>query len=128
MKTQDASDHWEGIYATKAADAVSWYQARPTHGLDLIMRAAPDPATPILDVGSGASTLLDALLDAGYTNVSALDISAQALAQSKIRLGARAAQVRWLVADVRRAGLPPGGVGLWHDRAVFHFLTRASDR
>ncbi len=95
MKTQDAVDHWEGIYASKAPDAVSWYQTQPTHGLDLIKRAAPDPATPILDVGSGASTLLDALLDAGYTDVGALDISAHALAQSRARLGARACLSFW---------------------------------
>jgi ubiquinone/menaquinone biosynthesis C-methylase UbiE len=120
--------HWEDIYATKAVDDVSWFQAQPTQSLELIKACAPNPSAHIFDAGSGASTLLDALLDNGYARVTALDISSHALEKSKLRLGSRADKIDWLVADITQVKLPESSVDVWHDRAVFHFLTRASDR
>ena len=124
----DSKTHWEGIYNAKAADKVSWFQTHPTHSLPLIQRAAASHAARILDVGSGASTLLGALIDAGYQNICAIDISSAALAVAQRQLDGRANQVEWVEADVTRLQLPPQSVDVWHDRAVFHFLTRTSDR
>ena len=125
----NTNDHWEGIYATKPTDGVSWFQPRPALSRDLIALAAGgNRQARILDAGSGASTLIDALLDDGFTQISALDISRHALDHSRARLGARADAVNWIVADVTRAALPPASVDIWHDRAVFHFLTRAASR
>jgi SAM-dependent methyltransferase len=119
----DVRRHWEQVYETKTADAVSWFQARPNTSLTFVADSGLSPAAPVIDVGGGASTLVDHLLDLGYANVSVLDISAPALAQAKARLGAaRARKVHWLVQDVTRF-VPPQPYALWHDRAVFHFLT-----
>lgn len=121
-------DHWEGIYASKAPHEVSWFQHQSTQSLRLLMLAAPDRSAHIMDVGSGASTLLASLLDSGYTQITAVDISATALAKSQAQLGLRANQVQWLEADITQAQLPLASVDVWHDRAVFHFLTRTNDR
>jgi SAM-dependent methyltransferase len=121
-------EHWDHIYRSTAASDVSWYQPTPTVSLELIRRVAPDLDAPIIDVGGGASTLVDALLDAGYRDVTVLDLSGAALAVARERLGARAAQVTWLESDVLTAPLPAGGYAVWHDRAVFHFLTDPRDR
>lgn len=119
----DVRRHWEQVYETKPADAVSWFQTRPNTSLMFIADSGLSPDAPVIDVGGGASTLIDHLLDLGYANVSVLDISAHALAQAKTRLGAaRARRVHWLVQDVTRF-VPPQPYALWHDRAVFHFLT-----
>lgn len=121
-------DHWERIYQTKPDSEVSWYQPEATVSLDLIRRAAPDVDAPIIDVGGGASTLVDGLLDAGYRRLTVLDLAASALAVARHRLAERAARITWIESDVLTATLPPNGYRVWHDRAVFHFLTDASER
>jgi SAM-dependent methyltransferase len=120
--------HWDGVYGTKAADEVSWFRPHLETSLALIEQAAPDRDSRIIDVGGGESTLVDDLLAKGYNKLTVLDISRTALEVTKLRLGDRAAGVEWLAADVTRIGLPLGAFDLWHDRAVFHFLTEASDR
>lgn len=120
--------HWETVYETKSADAVSWYRAHLERSLALIERAAPDRDAAILDVGGGASTLVDDLLARGYRDVSVLDISSQALATARKRLGAQANTVHWLAADLLDAPLQASRYDLWHDRAVFHFLTDVAQR
>jgi ubiquinone/menaquinone biosynthesis C-methylase UbiE len=120
--------HWENIYGTKNATEVSWFQSEARLSLELIQRVAPDRASAILDVGGGASTLLDGLLKAGYRNVTVLDLAAAALEQARSRLGPAAAGASWLEGNVLEVSLPEAGFDVWHDRAVFHFLTDASDR
>ena len=119
--------HWEAVYQTKSADAVGWFQPRAASSLRLIAeRAGPD--AQIIDVGGGASVLVDNLLDAGYRHVTVLDLAESALALSRTRLGPLAATVEWIAADVTEAVLPAGRYDVWHDRAVFHFLTDAAER
>jgi SAM-dependent methyltransferase len=120
--------HWDQIYGSKDASDVSWYQREPTTSLRMIREVAPEPTAAIIDVGGGASTLVDRLLDAGYTAVSVLDISTEALEQAKERLGRRAELVTWIEADVLGERSMTGTFDVWHDRAVFHFLTSESDR
>jgi SAM-dependent methyltransferase len=124
----DPKAHWEHIYRTKPPTQVSWYQPHAQRSLDLIRRVSPPPAGAIIDVGGGASTLVDDLLDAGYRDLTVLDLSATALAQARSRLGSHAGMVRWMEADVLNASLPEAGYSVWHDRAVFHFLTAPADR
>ncbi|MHB1224836.1 MAG: class I SAM-dependent methyltransferase [Gemmatimonadaceae bacterium] len=124
----DRKRHWEDVYAVKGADEMSWYQARPERSLELLAAVGAGPASAVLDVGGGDSTLVDALVERGFTDVTVLDISAAALARARTRLGPRATGVRWVEADVARANLPPAGYDVWHDRALFHFLTSAGDR
>src|SRR5436190_3813015 len=119
--------HWDNIHQTKPADAVSWFQPSARPSLEMIDAAGVEATTPIIDVGAGASVLTDELLDAGFQDVTALDIAGPALKLSHERLGARACLVHWIVADVL-AWKPQRTYGLWHDRAVFHFLTDAQDR
>lgn len=114
--------HWDDVYGRKAADAVSWFRPHLERSLAFIEGAGLARDAAIVDVGGGASTLVDDLLDRGYTHVSVLDLSASAIAAAQRRLGARAAKVRWEVADITRATMAPASVDLWHDRAVFHFL------
>ena len=120
-------DHWEQVYKTKAPDAVSWFQTRPTTSLKLIEAARVDKDAGIIDVGGGASVLVDFLLADGFRKVAVLDLSAAALEHARRRLGKRADSVEWLPADVTTFQ-SPRGFGLWHDRAVFHFLTDKADR
>lgn len=120
--------HWERIYRTNDPTQVSWYQPEPRLSLDLIRRVAPDPDAPIIDVGGGASTLVDGLLDAGYRDVTVLDLSPSALAIAQQRLGDRASRVTWMAANALDATLPATAYAVWHDRAVFHFLTDPEDR
>lgn len=124
----DAKGHWEHVYRTRPTTSVSWYQPEARLSLDLIKRVVPDLTTPIIDVGGGASTLVDGLLDVGYTDLTVLDLAGSALAAAQSRLGARARGVEWIEADVLSAELPEGRYGLWHDRAVFHFLTEPGYR
>ena len=124
----DAEAHWEKVYATKAPTDVSWYQPDAELSLKLIRQAAPDHAAAIIDVGGGASTLVDGLLAEGYANVTVLDLSVSALGQAAARLGDDAGGVRWVEADIRDADLPVHAYDVWHDRAVFHFLTAPADR
>ena len=120
--------HWEAVYGTRPADAFSWFQPTADRSLALIRRVADDPEAPIIDVGGGASVLVDDLLRLGYRDVTVLDLARNALAVAQARLGSAAATVRWLEADVRTVQLPKAHYAVWHDRAVFHFLTDASDR
>ena len=124
----DTKTHWENIYTTKAPDQVSWYQPHPVRSLDFIRRTGSAPADAIIDVGGGASTLVDDLLAEGYQHLTVLDLSAAALRLARQRLGPTAAAVRWVEADITHAPLPPHAFAVWHDRAVFHFLTRPADR
>ena len=123
----DRRQHWETIYRSKAADEVSWFQPQAASSLRLIEECA-GPDAQIIDVGGGASVLVDDLLDAGYHEVTVLDLAESALAVSRARLGARAASVEWIAADITRADLPAARYDVWHDRAVFHFLTDPADR
>jgi 2-polyprenyl-3-methyl-5-hydroxy-6-metoxy-1,4-benzoquinol methylase len=116
-------NHWDSVYRTKAPDAVSWYRAHLERSLALIERAAPDRSAAIIDVGGGESTLVDDLLARGYRNLSVLDISATAIDVARARVGEHARQVTWLAADVTEITLPTQTYDVWHDRAVFHFLT-----
>jgi SAM-dependent methyltransferase len=120
--------HWESVYGSKAAEAVSWYRAHLERSLALIESSCPDRSASIIDVGGGESTLVDDLLAKGYRHVTVLDISEKALDVARRRLGAAASQVTWIAADITRAKLPERAYDLWHDRAVFHFLTSEADR
>lgn len=123
----DSKQHWETTYATKSTTQVSWYQAVPTVSLELIAKANLDRGASIIDVGAGASSLVDELVKRDY-RVTVLDLSAQALSVVRTRLGDHADRVRFLEADVTTVALPSGEFDLWHDRAVFHFLTTAEQR
>jgi SAM-dependent methyltransferase len=123
----DRKQHWEEVYETKSPDEVSWFQQRPEVSLRLIAGMGLGKTDGIIDVGGGASVLVDFLLDEGYENLTVLDISAAALARARQRVGERAAKVKWIEADVT-VFQSPATFALWHDRAVFHFLTTAADR
>ena len=124
----DSKTHWDQVYATKAADAVSWYRRHLETSLALIERAIPVHSAPIIDVGGGGSTLVDDLLLRGYTNITVLDISQAAIDVTKTRLGSAADNVHWIAADITKVELEPRAYELWHDRAVFHFLTAPDQR
>ena len=121
-------EHWEKVYTTKPADAVSWYQQHADLSLRLVREAGLPPGALIIDVGGGASTLVDDLLGEGYSSVTVFDLSASALSQAKVRLGERAESVTWIEANITDITLPPNAYDLWHDRAVFHFLTTEQER
>jgi 2-polyprenyl-3-methyl-5-hydroxy-6-metoxy-1,4-benzoquinol methylase len=124
----DTQAHWERVYDTKAPDQVSWFRPHLLMSLGLIERAAGVREASIIDVGAGASTLVDDLLAAGYRNLTVLDISQTAIEVAKHRLGPAAASIRWLRANVAREDFPPHSYDVWHDRAVFHFLTNPEER
>ena len=124
----DLKAHWDQVYATKASGELSWYRRHLETSLALIERAVPVRSASIIDVGGGESTLVDDLLLRGYTNVTVLDISRAAIDVTKIRLGLGAEHVRWMVADITEVELEPRAFDLWHDRAVFHFLTAPEQR
>ncbi len=121
------TEHWNQIYQTNAPDDVSWFQTRPDNSLKLIEASGITKDQLVVDVGGGASVLVDFLLDAGYKRLAVLDISAAALALARQRLNARAGNVEWFEADITEFN-PPRQFNLWHDRAVFHFLTDEADR
>ena len=123
----DRGSRWDEVYRSRSADTVSWYQARPVVSLALIEHAGVAKGAPVIDVGGGASSLVDRLLDEGYADLSVMDLSDSALVTSRERLGERARQVDWIVGDVL-AFAPIKRYALWHDRAVFHFLVDANDR
>ena len=124
----DVQAYWDRIYIENAPNQVSWYRPHLDASLALIEQVGVGPSSSIIDVGAGESTLVDDLLARGYTDLAVLDISQAAIAASRIRLGDRAERVRWLIADITQAELQPSTYDLWHDRAVFHFLTSAADR
>lgn len=118
----DTRTHWETVYRQRGEEEVSWYRPHLEQSLRMIDDAALDRDDPVIDVGAGESTLVDDLLARGYRNVTLLDISEQALAIVRARLGPAATAVEWLAADVTKVTLPSSRYALWHDRAVFHFL------
>ena len=123
----DRKAHWDAIYTMKSPEEVSWFQASPELSLALIAATGVGKDARIIDVGGGASVLVDRLLDAGFTQVTVVDLSRAALARAKERLGEGAGRVTWLEMDITEATLS-GPVDVWHDRAVFHFLTDVGDR
>jgi SAM-dependent methyltransferase len=127
MKPTD-KQHWDDVYAQRAADRVSWYRPHLERSLRFVDGAKLAPDAPIIDVGGGASTFVDDLLARGYLDVTVLDLSETALAAAKARLGEHASRVRWICADVTRAELPKRTYLFWHDRAVFHFLADEESR
>jgi 2-polyprenyl-3-methyl-5-hydroxy-6-metoxy-1,4-benzoquinol methylase len=124
----DAQAHWEKIYTEKAPNAVSWYRPHLERSLTLIEQVASDRRASIIDVGGGESTLVDDLLALGYENITVLDISQTAIDANRRRLGPASELVHWLAADITRVELQPSAYDVWHDRAVFHFLTSPNDR
>jgi 2-polyprenyl-3-methyl-5-hydroxy-6-metoxy-1,4-benzoquinol methylase len=127
MNDSNRGAHWENVYRTKGEREVSWFQETPSISLDLIRSAGATRHSAIVDIGGGASRLVDALVDEGYEAVTVLDLSESALAAAKARLGHTATAVTWIVADVV-GWKPPRRYDVWHDRAAFHFLTEAADR
>lgn len=119
--------HWNNVYATKAANTVSWFQPRAEMSMLLIAESGALDDSAIIDIGGGSSVLVDQLLDAGFSDVTVLDIAERALIGSKERLGPRAANVHWIVSDVLEWS-PARSYEVWHDRAVFHFLTDERER
>jgi ubiquinone/menaquinone biosynthesis C-methylase UbiE len=124
----NAKAHWEAVYASKEPAQLSWYQPQPTRSLELLGQLGVGPLSAVIDVGGGASTLVDALLDQHVGKLTVLDISGSALEHAKARLGPRNTAVAWIEADITRADLEAGAYDVWHDRAVFHFLTNDEDR
>jgi SAM-dependent methyltransferase len=127
MISQNPREHWENVYKTRRETEVSWFQETPSISLELIRSVAATPHTSIIDIGGGASRLVDVLLHQGFDAVSVLDVSDAALSAAKARLGSEATRVRWIVADVT-GWEPPQRYDIWHDRAALHFLTDEKDR
>jgi len=127
MTDLDRQAHWQNVYRTKGEQQVSWSQPSPEPSLGLIERLAPMKDASIVDIGGGASRLVDALHERGYRHVTVLDLSEAALQSAKARLGAGAASVQWVAADATQ-WQPPQAFDIWHDRAAFHFLVEAGDR
>jgi SAM-dependent methyltransferase len=120
----DTQQHWDKVYTSKSPDQMSWFRPHLETSLALIERATRgDPSASIIDVGGGASTLVDDLIERGYPDITVLDISQTALDAAQVRLGKVPESIRWLRADVLQASLPEHSFDVWHDRAVFHFLT-----
>lgn len=124
----DRQEHWERVYRSRRPDEVSWFQPHATLSVELITSALRDREARILDVGGGASTLVDDLLGEGYRNITVLDLATSALHALRDRLGTAARRVSFVTGDVLSAPLPAASVALWHDRAFFHFLTDPDDR
>jgi len=124
----DSKSHWEDVYRTKQPDEVSWYRPHLEISLQLIEEAAPNLDAQIIDVGAGESTLVDDLLARGYHKLSILDVSSTALNVAKERLGDKAETVNWLCGDVTTIVFRRHQYDVWHDRAVFHFLTESKER
>ena len=119
--------HWQRVYTDKEPTDVSWYQRVPTKSLHIIRATDTPRSEPLLDAGGGASTLVDQLLAEGYTDISVLDVSGKALQRSRVRLGKQADAVHWIESDVTSFA-PSRRYAIWHDRAVFHFLTDPGER
>ena len=122
----NVKEHWENIYQTKNPIEMSWHQEKPNTSLGLIIEIGLNKDAKIIDVGGGDSKLVDNLLDMGFTNISVLDISSNALERAKKRLRDKADSVKWIVSDIREFETKDK-YDLWHDRAVLHFLTADED-
>jgi len=127
MSDANRRTHWENVYTSKSDHEVSWFQENPAPSLALIAEIGATPSAAVIDIGGGASRLVDHLIDQGFSDVTVLDLSAAALEATKARLGERAGRVHWLVADAT-TWEPSRAYDIWHDRAAFHFLTEARDR
>ncbi len=121
-------EHWENVYQKKGRDEVSWFREHLDTSLLMITNTGVGKDAAIIDVGGGNSNLVDDLLEHGFVDISVLDISANAINGSKERLGLKATEVDWIVADITSVELPKDHFDVWHDRAVFHFLTDVEDR
>ena len=124
----DRARHWDAVYQAKAPTAVSWYRPHLAQSLACIRACPAGRDARVIDVGGGASTLVDDLLDDGFRYVTVLDVSEEALRQARARLGPRAARAQWIAGDVTHTPLPERAYDVWHDRAVFHFLAGPDDR
>jgi 2-polyprenyl-3-methyl-5-hydroxy-6-metoxy-1,4-benzoquinol methylase len=124
----ESKSHWEQVYQSKAPETVSWYAPHLETSIKLIQQATTDKQAAIIDVGGGEATLVDDLLDHGYHRMSVLDISQTAIDVARKRLGINGANVAWYCSDITSATLPESYFDVWHDRAVFHFLTNENDR
>ncbi len=118
-------EHWEHVYETKGPTELSWFQAVPSRSMAMIRQTGVPTEAPIIDVGAGVSSLVDVLRNSDYSNITVLDISNAAIAESRARLGDAASSVKWISADVLEWA-PMGRYYVWHDRAVFHFLVDES--
>jgi 2-polyprenyl-3-methyl-5-hydroxy-6-metoxy-1,4-benzoquinol methylase len=127
VSAADRAAHWENVYRSKGEREVSWFQETPTISLELIKATGAMRRSALIDIGGGASRLVDGLLDAGFEELTVLDLSEAALAAARARLGARSGQVTWIAADVVK-WKPVQRYDLWHDRAAFHFLTAPADQ
>jgi SAM-dependent methyltransferase len=127
MQSESRQAHWQNVYTKKGENEVSWFQENPAPSLELIAQFDATPTSAILDIGGGASRLVDHLIDRGFRDVTVLDLSEAALEAAKARLGSLAAQVHWIVADAT-VWKPQKAYEIWHDRAAFHFLTEDRDR
>ena len=116
-------NHWEDIYSNRPSEKLGWFKPHLQTSLSWIKEIGLDKAAPIIDVGGGASTLVDDLLEAGYQSITILDLSKKALSLAKARLGEKGHAVKWLEGNITSVSLPTHSYSLWHDRAVFHFLT-----
>ena len=123
-----SQSHWDNVYTAKAAHEVSWFRPHLEISLSLIERAAPWLDAGIIDVGGGESTLVDDLLERGYSDITVLDISSKAIAATQARLGENAQRVCWIASDINTVQFPAHAYDVWHDRAVFHFLTDPAQR
>ena len=124
----DNKEYWEKVYDTKAPDAVSWYAPHLETSLNLVHQATSNKDSAIIDIGGGEATLVDDLIARGYRDISVLDISQKAIDVARSRIGKPADKVRWYCTDITKATLPQNYFDVWHDRAVFHFLTQEDDR
>jgi trans-aconitate methyltransferase len=127
MSAENRHDHWQKVYTSKGENELSWFQENPAPSLELIERVGANPTSDIIDIGGGASRLVDALIERGFRDITVLDLSEAALAKAKARLGDGAKRVQWVASDVT-TWEPPQRFDIWHDRAAFHFLTEARDR
>jgi ubiquinone/menaquinone biosynthesis C-methylase UbiE len=123
-----SKSHWENVYSAKPPERVAWYSPHLHTSLAMIANTALGVSARVIDIGGGASTLVDDLLVQGYQQIAVLDLSSAALSAARSRLGAYASKVKWIEGDVKTLELPPDYYDVWHDRAVFHFLTEARDR
>jgi len=127
MTTSDLQAHWQNIYATKGEAELSWFQETPVPSLELLELVGAKPTFAIIDIGGGASRLVDSLLAQGFENITVLDLSAAALTSARARLGAKSVKVKWIEADITE-WKPLETYDVWHDRAAFHFLTGANEQ
>ena len=127
MNDVSRHDHWEKVYTSKGESEVSWFQETPAPSLELIERVGAEQSSGIIDIGGGASRLVDNLVSRGYQDVTVLDLSEAALASARSRIGDRANRVTWIAADVT-TWEPSRTYDVWHDRAAFHFLTEPNDQ